>query len=75
MIMVNKIRIGILDDHQIVIDGLKLLLQNNSDFEVVMDCNESPRILEKIEESKIDILLTDVMMPNMDEKNIPKLKF
>lgn len=66
MIMDTKIRIGILDDHQIVIDGLKLLLQNNSDFEVVMDCNESPRILDKIEESKIDILLTDVMMPNMD---------
>ena len=64
--MADKIRIGILDDHQIVIDGLKLLLQNHPQFEVVMDCNESTRIVEEIEKTSIDVLLTDVMMPDMD---------
>lgn len=64
--MANKIRIGLLDDHQIVIDGLKLLLQNNSEFDVVMDCHLSPQIIDKINETSIDVLLTDVMMPDMD---------
>jgi two-component system, NarL family, nitrate/nitrite response regulator NarL len=64
--MTKKIRIGLLDDHQIVIDGLKILLQNNQEFDVVMDCNQSPNIIAKIEETIIDVLLTDVMMPDMD---------
>jgi len=80
--MTTKIRIGILDDHQIVIDGLKLLLQNHLEFEVVMDCNISTRIIEEIEKTKIDVLLTDVMMPDMNgyevavavRKNYPEVK-
>ena len=35
--MTKKINIAILDDHQIVIDGLKLLLENEPNMSVVLE--------------------------------------
>ena len=37
----EKIALGIVDDHQIVIDGLKSLLQGHDRFNVVIECTQS----------------------------------
>lgn len=62
------IRIGILDDHQIVIDGLKLLLETEPDIAV---CSEHANGLQLLKDLKsgalqIDILLMDLMMPHIN---------
>lgn len=47
----KKISIGIVDDHQIVIDGLKSLLHGHEEFEVVIECTQPMEmigLLEKI---------------------------
>ncbi len=58
------IHLGILDDHQIVIDGLKLLLQNDSKFEITAEANSAEEMLELLRQKKIDVLLTDITMPH-----------
>lgn len=62
----QPIRIAILDDHQIVIDGLKLLLSSHDQFLIVNESNSGFEMLEMLEIKPVDILLTDIMMPDID---------
>ncbi len=60
------IKIAIVDDHQIVIDGLKLLLKDKKNFEIVLENTNGLKMLEDIKTVEVDVLLTDVMMPVID---------
>ena len=62
----NPIRIAILDDHQIVIDGLKLLLSSHKQFVIVAESNNGFAMLDLLAIHPVDILLTDIMMPQID---------
>lgn len=64
---------AIVDDHQIVIDGLKSLLQGYEQFEVVLECTQPEKIPALLQNQKVDILLTDVMMPVMNGATLSKL--
>lgn len=71
--MKNPIRLAVVDDHQIVIDGIKALLQSEEKFELV-ECSTSPKqLVEVLSQKEIDILLTDVMMPEMNGYELAKL--
>ncbi|MBK8686340.1 MAG: response regulator transcription factor [Bacteroidetes bacterium] len=61
-----NIRIAILDDHQIVIDGLRLLLENQAHFEIVGQFNRGQELLDALATLKADIVITDILMPEMD---------
>jgi two-component system, NarL family, nitrate/nitrite response regulator NarL len=67
-----KISLAIVDDHQIVIDGLKSLLHGYDQFKVVLECTQPVQMLQLLEQTKIDILLTDVMMPVMNGAELSK---
>lgn len=69
----TKISLAIVDDHQIVIDGLKSLLQGYDQFKVVLECTEPLQMPKLLEQTKVDILLTDVMMPGMNGAELSKL--
>jgi DNA-binding NarL/FixJ family response regulator len=69
----KKIILGIVDDHQIVIDGLKSLLHGHDQFEVVIECTQPLEMISLIEKRPIDILLTDVMMPGLNGAELSKL--
>jgi DNA-binding NarL/FixJ family response regulator len=60
----NVIKLGILDDHQIVIDGLKLLLNDQSHLQVIVEGNQPLNLLKQLHKHSIDIVLTDILMPN-----------
>ena len=68
----EKIALGIVDDHQIVIDGLKSLLQGHDRFNVVIECTQPLQMLDLLEKKVIDILLTDIMMPGMNGAELSK---
>ena len=61
-----RVRIVIADDHPIVRDGLKKLLQLEDDFEVVGEAGDGREALEKVQTLDPDVLLLDLRMPNMD---------
>ncbi|MFZ1454279.1 MAG: response regulator transcription factor [Ferruginibacter sp.] len=68
----KKIILGIVDDHQIVIDGLKSLLHGHDQFEVVIECTQPLEMISLIEKKSIDILLTDIMMPGLNGAELSK---
>lgn len=61
-----SISIAILDDHQIVIDGLKLLLSDHAQFQIKSEYNRGIDLLTGLATEPVDIVLTDIMMPDMD---------
>lgn len=62
----EKIRIFILDDHQMLIDGLKALLINEQQFEIAGTATNAKAALELIGKDIPHIVLSDINMPEMD---------
>ncbi len=69
----EKITLAIVDDHQIVIDGLKSLLEGHPDFIVKIESNHPEKMEKILSEVKVDILLTDIMMPVMNGAELAKM--
>jgi len=61
----KKIRVYIVDDHQIMIDGIKALLANSADFEVVGQHTNPVLAVEDIMRKDTNILITDISMKEM----------
>lgn len=68
----NKIKVGLVDDHQIVIDGLAAVLQQQQLVEIVVTANSGQEMLQKLQQHTIDILLSDVMMEGMNGQQLAK---
>jgi NarL family two-component system response regulator YdfI len=63
----KRIRVVVVDDHQIVRDGLRLILQiEGKDMEMVEDASDGAAALRLIEETQPDVVLMDLRMPGMD---------
>ncbi|PKP16987.1 MAG: DNA-binding response regulator [Bacteroidetes bacterium HGW-Bacteroidetes-23] len=60
------IRIVIAEDHQALIDGIKLMIEFESDIEVVGEANDGEELIEIVKLKKPDIVLTDIRMPKCD---------
>ena len=71
----SKIRIFIVDDHQIVCDGIKSLLANVDDIEVHGTASNIDSLISQIKDVYIHICLVNVYDPTDSEiENIRKLK-
>ena len=62
----KKIRILLADDHGIVRKGLRLQLEQNSDFEVVGEATEGREAVRLAEELAPDVVIMDIAMPNLN---------
>jgi two-component system, NarL family, nitrate/nitrite response regulator NarL len=62
----KKIRIAIVDDHQIVIDGLQSLLEDEKQLRIVATATSGQQMLKTLENTEVDLLLTDIQMPEMN---------
>ena len=75
-----KIKLLIVDDHQLIRDGLKKYIANDPDFELVGEAENGVQALEVLAKTKVDIILSDLNMPEMDgleltEKVVMETKF
>ena len=61
-----KIKIGIVDDHQLILDGLEKLLKTVEDYEIVFIENNANIALEYMRHNRVDLVITDVAMPHMN---------
>jgi DNA-binding NarL/FixJ family response regulator len=59
----NRIKVLLVDDHQIIIDGLKSLLNNSDDIIVVAEANNGREALRILDILEIDVILMDIDMP------------
>jgi DNA-binding NarL/FixJ family response regulator len=63
----NKVyKIGIVDDHPLYIDGLTSMFKGQSEFEVVSMAVSGTEILSYLNNHKIDVLISDINMPNLN---------
>lgn len=61
----QSIRLAIVDDQQMFRDGLKAIVSDFSDIEVVLECENGKEFLERID-ADIDIVLLDLDMPEVN---------
>lgn len=60
------IRIVIAEDHQALIDGIKLMIDYEADIEVVGEANDGEELIDIVSKKHPDIVLTDIRMPKCD---------
>lgn len=60
------IKIILADDHQILLDGIRAILEQDEELEVVGTAANGLQVLELLKKQSADVLLLDLMMPMMD---------
>ena len=60
-----KIKVLLVDDHDIVILGLKALLSRNRDIDIVAVTNDGEETLKKVEELEPDVVVLDIDLPKI----------
>jgi len=78
----KKIKIFLVDDHQIVRDGIKSLLQNAPELVISGEASSGKELLARIALSDTDIILMDISIPDISgieltkqvNENYPKIK-
>lgn len=61
-----SIRILLADDHEILLDGLRALLEKESDFEVVGFARDGREAVEKARTERADVVIMDISMPGLN---------
>jgi DNA-binding NarL/FixJ family response regulator len=64
--MLMPVRILLVDDHPIVRQGLRTLLEGRSGWEVVGEASDGVEALDKIEILRPDVVVLDVTMPRLN---------
>lgn len=59
------IRIAIVDDHEMVREGLRAILQTEPDFDIVAESGSADRIVELAEQAQPDVVLLDARLPGV----------
>ena len=60
------VNVMITDDHSMIREGLKQLLELEGDFKVIAEAADGVECISKLEEVTPDVLLLDINMPNMN---------
>lgn len=64
--MTNKIKIFLVDDHNLFREGLKFLLSNNDIISEIHEAENGKELLKNVLNVRPDIILMDIEMPVMD---------
>src|SRR4030042_2121418 len=59
------IKVFLADDHAVVRDGLRLLLEAKGDITVIGEAADGFETVNKVEQRKPDVVLMDIAMPEM----------
>jgi two-component system response regulator NreC len=66
------IKVFIIEDHEMYLEGLALLLKKQDDIEIVGTASSANALLENLPGLDADILLLDVHLPDMGEEDLLK---
>ena len=62
----GTVRIVIADDHSLVRNGLRRILETEEDFKVVGEASDGDEALDCVRKLSPDVLLLDLAMPRTD---------
>ena len=62
----NKVKVIIVDDHAIVLDGIKSLLAEIDNITIAATATNATDALELLRQTKAELVITDINMPGMD---------
>ena len=60
------ITIAIAEDHQALIDGMKLFFKNEVDIMVMGEANDGEELIELVKNKRPSVVITDIRMPKCD---------
>ncbi len=70
----NKpINLFIVDDHQLVIDGIHALLQDESGYNIVGSSHKATDVIDRLFSLDVDIVITDINMPDISGVELTKM--
>ena len=67
------IKVYIVEDHTVVVEGLRVLLQNESDIIIAGSCGTAAACLEYFASNTADVLLMDINLPDMSGVDLCQL--
>ena len=70
----EMIRVVIADDHGVVREGLRLLVDAQNDMELVAELDDGARVVEKVREHSPDLVVLDLSMPSSGLDAIQELR-
>ena len=62
----NKIKLIIVDDHQMFRDGLKFMLSENENIDIIGEAEDGEKFIRLLDTLDPDIVLMDINMPHMN---------
>ena len=71
----NKTRVILADDHEVVRAGIHKVFGDSSEFTIIDEVEDGPSLLNSLEKQQPDCLLVDISMPDFDPlKSIPDIR-
>lgn len=67
------LKVLLVDDHQMFIDGLRTLLSKNSSIEIIGEALNGLQALEIIRSQEVNLVLSDINMPEMSGTELAKI--
>jgi DNA-binding NarL/FixJ family response regulator len=62
----KKIKIIIADDHAILLDGLKAVIQTDEQFQIIGDAEDGEKVVALVNSLKPDVVILDINMPKLN---------
>jgi DNA-binding NarL/FixJ family response regulator len=62
----GKIRVLIVDDHPVVLEGLHTMLSGDRNIEILGEAGDGAEAVKMVEDKEPNVVLMDIRMPNMD---------
>lgn len=61
-----NIKIGIVDDHKIVRDGIKVMVEDHPGFDIICEAENGKVAVDQCSSHNVDVVIMDITMPEMD---------
>ena len=71
--IIESLDILLVDDNQLFMDSIKMLLKNDSEINIIYEAKSGKEALEIIKDNHINIVITDVNMPEMTGIELTKI--
>jgi DNA-binding NarL/FixJ family response regulator len=66
------LKVLLVDDHKMVIDGLKMILNKRNDIKIVGEAYNGTMALDFLSAHQVDLVITDINMPEMSGTELTK---